>query len=175
MIKKLAKPSRVRVGTWNIGLLTDKLREVVDTMIRRHVNIFCVRDTKWNGQKAKEVKDIDFKLWYIDTTSTKNGICIVLDKSLKNGVVDIKHQGDMIILVKLIIEDLVFNGISTYASQIGLNESVKMQFREEFDALVSSVHISEKLFIGGDLNGHTGSTRVDFNEVLGGFGYESRN
>jgi hypothetical protein len=41
--------------------------------------------------------------------------------------------------------------------------------------LVSSVPISEKLFIGGDLNGHVGSTRVGFNGVHGGFGYGSRN
>jgi hypothetical protein len=41
--------------------------------------------------------------------------------------------------------------------------------------LVSSVLISEKLFIGGDLNGHVGSTRVSFDGVHGGFGYESRN
>jgi hypothetical protein len=34
--------------------------------------------------------------------STKNGVGIVLDKSLKNGVVDIKRQGDRIILVKLL-------------------------------------------------------------------------
>jgi hypothetical protein len=37
------------------------------------------------------------------------------------------------------------------------------------------VSISEKLFIGGDLNGHIGSTRVGFNGVHGGFGYGSRN
>jgi hypothetical protein len=37
------------------------------------------------------------------------------------------------------------------------------------------VPISEKLFIGGDLNGHVGSTRVDFDGVHGGFGYGSRN
>jgi hypothetical protein len=37
------------------------------------------------------------------------------------------------------------------------------------------VSISEKLFIGGDLNGHVGSTRVGFDGVHGGFGYESRN
>jgi hypothetical protein len=41
--------------------------------------------------------------------------------------------------------------------------------------LVSSVPISEKLFIGGDLNGHVGSTRVGFDGVHGGFGYGSRN
>jgi hypothetical protein len=80
----------------------------------------------------------------------------------------------MIILVKLLVGDLVFNVISAYAPQIGLNESVKMQFWKELDALVSSVPISEKLFIG-DLNGHVGSIRVGFDGVHGGFRYESRN
>jgi exonuclease III len=109
-------------------------------------------------------------------TSTKNGVGIVLDKSLKDGVVDIKRQGDRIILVKLLVGDLVFNVISAYAPQIGLNESVKRQFWEELDALViSSVPISEKLFIGGDLNGHVGSTRVGFDGVHRGFEYGSRN
>jgi hypothetical protein len=72
----------------------------------------------------------------------------VLDKSLKDGVVDIKRQGDRIILVKLLVGDLVFNVISAYAPQIGLTESIKRQFCEQLDALVSSVSISEKLFIG---------------------------
>jgi hypothetical protein len=125
-VRKLAEPSRVCVGTWNVGSLTGKLREIVDTMIRRHVNILYVREMKWKRQKAKEVKHTSFKLWYTCTTSTKNGIGIVLDKSLKDGVVDIKRQGDKIILVKLLVGDLSFNVISTYAPQIGLNESVKM-------------------------------------------------
>jgi exonuclease III len=117
-------------------------------MIMRRVNILCVQETKWKRQKVKEVKETGFKLWYTGNTSTKNGVGIVLDKSLKDGVVDIKRQRDMIILVKLFVGDLIFNVISAYASQIGLNESVKMQFCEELDALVSSVPISEKLFIG---------------------------
>jgi hypothetical protein len=135
---------------------------------------FAFQETKWKGQKAKEVEYTGFKLWYTGNTSTKNGIGIVLDKSLKDRVVDIKRQGDKIILVKLIVGDLVFNVISAYAPQISLNESVKMQFWEELDTLVSSVPISEKLFIG-DLNGHVGSTRVGFDGVHGGFRYGSRN
>jgi hypothetical protein len=133
------------------------------------VNILCVYETKWKGQKAKGVKDTGFKLWYTGTTTTKNREGIVLDKSLKDGVVDIKWQEDMIILVKLLIGDLTFNVISAYAPQIGIDESIKRQFWEQLDALVSSVVISEKLFIGGDLNGHVGSTRVDFNGVHEGF------
>jgi hypothetical protein len=77
-------------------------------------------------------------------------------------VVDIKRQGDMIILIKLLIGDLVFNIISAYTPQIGLNESVKMQFWKKLDALISSVSISKKLFIREDLNEHVGSTRVGF-------------
>jgi hypothetical protein len=39
----------------------------------------------------------------------------VLDKSVKDKVVDIKRQGDEIILVKLLIGDLIFNVTSAYA------------------------------------------------------------
>jgi exonuclease III len=174
-VRKLAEPSRVRVGTWNIGSHTGKLREIVDIMIRRRVNILCIQEMKWKVQKTKEVEDTGFKLWYTGNTSTKNDISIVLDKSHKDGVVGINHQGDMIILVKLLVGDSIFNVISAYAPQIGLNESVKMQFWEELNVLISSVPISEKLFIGGDLNGHVGSTRIGFDGVHGGFRYGSRN
>jgi exonuclease III len=105
-----------------------KLREIVDTMIRRRVNILCVQETKWNWQKAKEVEDTGFKLWYTGTTANKNGVGIVLNKSLKDGVVDINRQEDMIILVKLLVGDLIFNVISAYTPQIGLNETIKRQF-----------------------------------------------
>jgi hypothetical protein len=45
-VRKLAEPSRLRVGTWNVRSLTGKLREIVDTMTRRRVNILCVQETK---------------------------------------------------------------------------------------------------------------------------------
>jgi exonuclease III len=45
-VRKLAEPSRVRVGTWNVGSLMGKLREVVGTMIRWCVNILCVQEIK---------------------------------------------------------------------------------------------------------------------------------
>jgi exonuclease III len=90
-VRKLAEPSRLRVGTWNVGSLTGKLREIVDTMIRRRLNILCVQEMKWKGQKAKEVEDTSFKLWYTGSTANKNGVGIVLDKSLKDRVVDIKR------------------------------------------------------------------------------------
>jgi len=43
------------------------------------------------------------------------------------------------------------------------------------DGLVRAVPSSEKLFIGGDLNGHVGSTSAGFEAACGGFSYGSRN
>jgi exonuclease III len=78
------------------------------------VDILYIQETKWMGQKAKDVEDTGFKLWYTENTSIKNGVGIVLDKSLKDGMVDIKRQEDRIILVKLLVGDLIFNVNSAY-------------------------------------------------------------
>jgi hypothetical protein len=67
------------------------------------------------------------------------------------------------------------NVINVYAPQVSLSESSKSQFWEDLDSMVSTAPISEKLFIGGDLNGHVGATNVGYERVHGGFGYGSRN
>ena len=41
--------------------------------------------------------------------------------------------------------------------------------------MVRAVSRSDKLFIGGDLNGHVGTSSEGFEAVHGGFGYVSRN
>ena len=45
-VRKLAEPTRIRIGSWNVGSLTGKLRGLVDAAIRRRVNILCVQETK---------------------------------------------------------------------------------------------------------------------------------
>ena len=126
--RKLVEPTRIRLGSWNVGSLTGRLRELVDSAIRRRVNILCVQETKWKGQKAKEVEDTGFKLWYTGTTANRNGVGVLIDKSLKDDVVDVRRRGDRIILVKLVVGDLVLNVISAYAPQVGHDESAKRQF-----------------------------------------------
>nr|XP_040258907.1 craniofacial development protein 2-like [Aegilops tauschii subsp. strangulata] len=121
--------------------------------MRRDVDILCVQETKWRGQKAKEVEDTGFKLCYTGMAANRNGVGIFINKSLKYGVVDVKRRGERIILVKLVVGDLVLNVISAYAPQVGHNENTKREFWEGLEDVVRSVPIGEKLFIGGDLNG----------------------
>jgi len=173
--RKLAEANRLRVGSWNVGSLTGKLRELVDAAIRRRVNIFCVQETRWAGQKAREVENTGFKLWYSGSAGTRNGVGVLIDKSLKDGVVDVRRKGDRIILVKLVVGKLVLNVVSAYAPQVGLDMSAKRHFWEDLEDVVRSVPSDEKLFIGGDLNGHVGTTNIGFEGVHGGFGYGDRN
>jgi exonuclease III len=89
------------------------------------VNILCIEEIKWTGQKAKEVENTGFKLWYTGKERSRNGVGILIDKSLKNEVVVVRRQGDKIIMIKLVFGDLVLNVIRVYAPQVGLSDNIK--------------------------------------------------
>ena len=38
-VRKLAEPRRIRLGSWNVGSLTGKLRELVDAAVRRGIEV----------------------------------------------------------------------------------------------------------------------------------------
>jgi hypothetical protein len=82
-VRKLTEPIRIRLGSWNVGSLTGKLRELVDAAIRRRVNILCVQEIIWKGQKTKEVEDTGFKLWLC---WTKEILSSATSSVLLNGV-----------------------------------------------------------------------------------------
>ena len=72
---------------------------------------------------------------------------------------EVRRKGDRILLLKLILDREIFNVISVYAPQVGLDESNKRQFWENLDETVQGIPIREKLFISGDLNGHVETSR----------------
>ena len=63
-VKKLAHEHKIRLASWNIGSLTGRLAELIDAMVRRNVNILCVQETKWVGEKVKIIELWGYKLWY---------------------------------------------------------------------------------------------------------------
>ncbi|CAH9103179.1 unnamed protein product [Cuscuta europaea] len=70
--------ARLRFGTWNVGSLTGKSSEVVEVMSRRNISIMCVQETKWVGEKAREINPRGFKLWYSGRDKTRNGVGIIM-------------------------------------------------------------------------------------------------
>jgi hypothetical protein len=78
-----------------------------------------------DGLEGQRDREYDFKLCYTEKEWSRNDVNILIDKSFKNEIIAIRRQGDMIIMIKLIIEDLVLNVISVYAPQVGLRDNLK--------------------------------------------------
>ena len=139
LVKKLVHNVKLRLATLNIGSLTGKGMELVDTLIRRRVNIACLQETKWIGSKAKELENAGYKIYYTGLDRRRNDVSIVVDKNLKNDVVTGSRKEDIIILVKLVLGGNIINIIGIYAPQIGLDEHIKTQFWEGMGEVMQGI------------------------------------
>ncbi|XP_028803127.1 uncharacterized protein LOC114758262 [Neltuma alba] len=81
-LKKLVYKSKIRFDTWNVGTLYGKSREVMEVMGKRKINILCLQETKYIGEKAFEFTN-GFKLWYTGKVGTRNGAGIIIDNEWK--------------------------------------------------------------------------------------------
>nr|XP_016463987.1 PREDICTED: uncharacterized protein LOC107786985 [Nicotiana tabacum] len=77
--------------------------------------------------------------------------------------------------IKLVVGGSTLNVISAYAPQASLDEQVKRRFWEALDEVVQCIQPTEKLFIGGNFNGHIGTSAGGYSEVHRGFGFGDRN
>ncbi|XP_019266203.1 PREDICTED: uncharacterized protein LOC109243688 [Nicotiana attenuata] len=76
--------------------------------------------------------------------------------------------------IKLVVGEYTRNVVSAYAPQAGLDEEVKRRFWEGLDEIVRGIPPAESL-LGGDFDGHIGSTTGGYGEVHGGFNFGDRN
>jgi len=140
---------------------------------RRKISIVCVQETKWAGVKAREIDG--YKLWYSGSTKARNVVGILVVKDLADQVVEVRRKSDWIMAIKVLGGSVFGNVVSVYAPQVGLPKETKKLFWEELDEVIQEVPRSEKLFIGGDFNGHIGAEAAGYDEVRGGFGFGERN
>ncbi|XP_058223021.1 uncharacterized protein LOC131332741 [Rhododendron vialii] len=98
-------------------------------VVRSEQGFLCVpgraQEIKWVGEKAREIENTSYKLYYMGKNGHRNGVGIVVDKYLKDSVVTVTRKGNRIILVKLVIEGSIVNIISAYAPQVGLDDLTK--------------------------------------------------
>ena len=86
-------------------------------------------------------------------------------------MVDVKRIDDRIISLRIIVGRDTINVISAYAPQVGTETHLKEKFWEDLEGLIQSIPLTEKIFIGGDLNGHVGKEAGQYAGTHGGFGF----
>ncbi|XP_070024881.1 uncharacterized protein [Nicotiana sylvestris] len=100
---------------------------------------------------------------------------ILVDSHLRESVVEVRQVNDRLMTIKLVVGECTLTVVSVYVPQAGLDEEIKRRFWEGLDDIVRSIPLSERLFIGGDFNGHIGSSVGGYTEVHNGFGFGERN
>ena len=79
-LRRLAQ--NLRVGTLSVGTMTGKGTESVDLMERKKLGVMCIQETRWKGNKAREL-GAGFKLFYSSADANRrSGVGIILEKEL---------------------------------------------------------------------------------------------
>ena len=73
--------------------MTGKGREVADLMERRGVDILCVQETRWKGERARCI-GAGYKMWCCGSVNKKNGVGIILKKE-QGSMWSIQGSGNM--------------------------------------------------------------------------------
>ena len=164
---------KIRLASLNVGTLTGQFLELVDVLRKKKVDVACIQETRWKGEKTKEANG--FKLWYSGLVNSRNGVGILLSTKLKDKVVEIKRCGDRIMYIRLVVGTVIGTVICVYAPQVGLGDIESMAFWGCLDDLVRGIPNDQLLFVGGDFNGHIGASVDGYQGIHGGFGYGVRN
>ena len=149
----------IRVGTLNIGTMTGRGRELVNMMEQRNVDILCLQETQWKGNKARNIGG-GCKLFYNGADGRKNGIGIVVREELAESVLEAKRVSDRLMAMKLEVKESILNIVSAYAPQVNNSMEEKNDFWEDLDGLTESVSKEERIVLGADLNGHVGEGNI---------------
>ena len=168
---KRARQTRLRVATLNIGTLTGKSREIADVMLRKKIDILCLQDTRWtggkSGGKARNLGD-GFKLYYSGGGKPRNGIGICLSEEWQDKVIETNRKSDRVMTMKLVTPDKTYNIITAYAPQQGCDKEEKQRFWNQLAQCTDSIPHTEEVILAGDLNGHVGTERDEYERWHGG-------
>ena len=154
--------------------MTGRERELSDMMERRNVDILCLQETKWKGNKARNIGG-GCKIFYNRADGRKNGIGIVLREKLAKSVLEVKRVSDRLMAMKLEVNGSILNIVSAYAPQVNNSMEEKNDFWEDLDGLIESISKEERIVLGADLNEHVGKGNIGDEEIMGRYSAGARN
>ena len=106
-MKKQVNECRIRFSTWNVRTLKGKAWEVIGVMRDRKINILCLQEIKWVGEKTKDIDG--YKLWYTGKVNHRNDVGVIVDEVWKKNVVEVYRSGDRLLSIKMVIEEETIN------------------------------------------------------------------
>ena len=157
--------------------MTGRSGEVADALERRKVKVCCVQETRWKGEGTRILRTKTggkYKLFWKGYSGV-SGVGVIVPEEFIDKVVEVARVSERLMMVKLIVGKCLMNVVAAYAPQTGRSQEEKDNFWEAVWKLIEGIKKTERIMLGGDLNGHVGKESDGYEGVHGGKGYGVRN
>ena len=150
-----------------MGTMEGKALEVVDMMKRRKMEVLCVQETKWKGDRAWKMAE-GYKMLHAGGDGRSNGRSngvgiivngdppVIVNADISKEVVRVERWQGRIIAIWMMIRQQMVCVICVYGPQTGRTEAEKKAFREEVERLAGLSDGQTMLCVAGDFNEHIG-------------------
>ena len=165
------------VCTVNVGSLVGRGRELVSMLAKRRVDICCLQEVRYRNQGCTSIgsNEEKYKLWYSGGEEKINGVGVMMKADLVDNVIEVERYDDRMMKIRMVVGGQIWNVFSIYAPQTGRPAHEKALFWEKLEEEIGKTPASEVLLVGGNINGHIGVNNTGYEEVMGSYGYGSRN
>ena len=151
-----------------------KALEVVGMLQRRRLEVLCVQDTKWKGDRARQMAG-GYKMMHAGGYGRSNGVGVIISEEISKEVVRVERWNGRAIAVWMIVQKQLMCGISVYGPQTGSTEAEKQHFRNEVENMMGWVDVGTMLCMVGYFNAQVGVAEIGDEESIGRYGWGTRN
>ena len=130
------------IRTWNVrSMKQGKLEVVKQKMAIVNINILGISELKWTGMG--EFNSDDHLIYYYGQESLRrNGVAIIVNKTVQNAVLGCNHKNDRMISVCFQGKPFNTTVIQVYAQTLNAEEAEVEQFYEDLLLLLLLSHFS---------------------------------
>lgn len=172
--QRLAMKRTMRLGTWNIRGISDKISEITSELKKYKLDIAVLSETK---RKGKGNEEFDGYIYFWSGVNkyerARSGIAVLVKNHLKQFITDYNYISERILTVTLKVfghETLI---VAVYAPIDASDNQTKDQFYGTLSDILSRAKGHQDIIVAGDLNARI-KGQEDSN-VVGKFADELQN
>ena len=113
-------------------------------MERRRLEVLCVQETKWRGDRARMMVG-GRTLLHAGGDGRSSGVGIVISEEISKEVVRVERWNGRIIMAWAIIRKQLVCVMSVYGPQTGRTEAEKQEFRDALEMMIGMVELETLL------------------------------
>ena len=117
-------------GNLNVGTMEGKALEVVEMINGRKMEVMCVRETKWKGDRAVKMAE-GYNMLHAGGDGWGNGVGIIVNVEISKEVARVERWQERIIAVWTMIRQHMICVICVYGPQTGRTELDLLVVRQQ--------------------------------------------